>query len=552
MTLGTDLTFLVAVAAGLISFLSPCVLPLVPAYLGQLTAVAVAGSPAGAAPSRWVAVRHAAAYVLGFGTVFTILGISATYAGGALGEWLPLLRQVGGVILIVMGLNLAGFLNIGRLGRTWRPLDLGASTVVAESGGGIVLQDPGRSSPSLADRLGGRLVGDGTGLVASFGLGTIFAIGWTPCIGTILGGILTLAATSGLDRPGRDPARRLHPRAGHPVPGDRPRLRPGAGDHPPAPAAWPCDVGRRRPARRRDRRGDAVRPAVADAALLPVPDRRLMAPERPEFQHRRERHGLIGPFSGRQLGAVLGIVALSAIVLVAVTRPLGTTAGTGPGDPRPTAYLLDVTEDRARDRQPGARAVGDPCRRDAVGADRRQRRPDPPGRPPRQGRLAQLLGELVPALPGRDADPARHLRRVQGPRARADRDQRPGDEPGRRRGVRRQVRARLHDRGRPVGRRLAPLPRLRAADPRVHRPRRPDPQDHRRSAQRRAGGRRGRGDPAAGVDRLPGRVAESLTVSAARTRSGRGRRRAGRPGGAARATARRSSPRRPPGRTARP
>ncbi len=197
MTLGTDLTFLVAVAAGLISFLSPCVLPLVPAYLGQLTAVAVAGSPAGAQPSRWVAVRHAAAYVLGFGLVFTILGISATYAGGVLGEWLPLLRRVGGVILIVMGLNLAGFLNIGRLGRTWRPLDLGASTVVAEAGGGIVLQDPGRSSPSLADRLGGRLVGDGTGLVASFGLGTIFAIGWTPCIGTILGGILTLAATSG-------------------------------------------------------------------------------------------------------------------------------------------------------------------------------------------------------------------------------------------------------------------------------------------------------------------------------------------------------------------
>jgi cytochrome c-type biogenesis protein len=197
MTLGTDLTFLVAVAAGLISFLSPCVLPLVPAYLGQLTAVAVAGSPDGAAPSRWVALRHAAAYVLGFGTVFTILGISATYAGGALGQWLPLLRQIGGVLLIVLGLNLAGFLNIGRLGRTWRPLDLGASTVVAEAGGGVVLQDPSRTAPSLADRLGGRLVGDGTGLLASFGLGTIFAIGWTPCIGTILGGILTLAATSG-------------------------------------------------------------------------------------------------------------------------------------------------------------------------------------------------------------------------------------------------------------------------------------------------------------------------------------------------------------------
>ena len=61
----------------------------------------------------------------------------------------------------------------------------------------MVLQDPRRRHPSRTDRLGGRLVGHGTGLVASFGLGTIFAIGWTPCIGVILGGILTLAATSG-------------------------------------------------------------------------------------------------------------------------------------------------------------------------------------------------------------------------------------------------------------------------------------------------------------------------------------------------------------------
>jgi thiol:disulfide interchange protein len=57
---GTDLSVLLAVWAGVVSFLSPCVLPLVPAYLGQLTAVAVAGREAGAAPSRWVALRHAA------------------------------------------------------------------------------------------------------------------------------------------------------------------------------------------------------------------------------------------------------------------------------------------------------------------------------------------------------------------------------------------------------------------------------------------------------------------------------------------------------------
>ncbi len=65
-----------------------------------------------------------------------------------------------------------------------------------------------------------------------------------------------------------------------------------------------------------------------------------MAPERPAFEHRGERHGLIGPFSGRQLTTVLAIVAVTAVVLFAITRPLGTTGGSGPGDPRPSAYLL--------------------------------------------------------------------------------------------------------------------------------------------------------------------------------------------------------------------
>lgn len=71
---GTDLTILVALLAGVISFLSPCVLPLVPAYIGQLSAIAVAGAAPGAAPSRWLAVRHGFAYVAGFGSVFTLIG----------------------------------------------------------------------------------------------------------------------------------------------------------------------------------------------------------------------------------------------------------------------------------------------------------------------------------------------------------------------------------------------------------------------------------------------------------------------------------------------
>ena len=93
---GTDLTILVAFAAGVISFLSPCVLPLVPAYVGQLTAIAVAGSAAGAMPSRWLAVRHSLAYVAGFGAVFTFLGIMATFVAGPLVDYLPALRTSAG------------------------------------------------------------------------------------------------------------------------------------------------------------------------------------------------------------------------------------------------------------------------------------------------------------------------------------------------------------------------------------------------------------------------------------------------------------------------
>ena len=197
---GSDLTILVAVAAGLLSFLSPCVLPLVPAYLGQLTAVAVAGSAPGAAPSRWLALSHAVAYVLGFGAVFTLLGITATFASAGLSEYLPTLRVIGGVILVVLGLNLAGIITIPRLAQSWRPLDAGAAGSVASATGTMSLASAGAASggggPSFGDRLGGRLVSSRGGWLASFGLGAIFAVGWTPCIGIILGGILGLASSS--------------------------------------------------------------------------------------------------------------------------------------------------------------------------------------------------------------------------------------------------------------------------------------------------------------------------------------------------------------------
>ncbi len=209
-----NLTIVVALAAGLLSFLSPCVLPLIPAYLGQLTAVAVADAeraaraagvepgddtrggpshgPSGA--SRWAAFRHALAYVAGFGAVFTLLGVTATFASAGLAPWMPVLRQVGGVILVLLGLNLAGILRLPALERTWRPLDAGAAASMATSTGSMSFAPAG--GPGLGDRLGGRLVSRRGGLLASFGLGSIFAIGWTPCIGVILGSILGLASTS--------------------------------------------------------------------------------------------------------------------------------------------------------------------------------------------------------------------------------------------------------------------------------------------------------------------------------------------------------------------
>jgi cytochrome c-type biogenesis protein len=193
----SELTLLVAFGAGILSFLSPCVLPLVPAYLGQMTVVAVVGR-ANANPSRWLAVRHAVAYVLGFGTVFTVLGITATFVGGPLADWLPALRTAGGVLLIIMGLNLAGILPIPALDRTWRPLEVGAAGSMAQASGTTALAMPGGpDGGGMGARLGGRLVGGRGGILSSFGLGVVFAVGWTPCIGIILGGILMMAASTG-------------------------------------------------------------------------------------------------------------------------------------------------------------------------------------------------------------------------------------------------------------------------------------------------------------------------------------------------------------------
>lgn len=165
-----ELTIAAALFAGLVSFLSPCVLPVVPAYLGQLGVVAASTiAPTTSPTSRWRVLPHALAFVLGFGAAFTLLGLTL-YAFRPLFD-LPLVRVVGGLIVIVMGLNLMGVLRIGLLNRTFGPSrQFGEAPV-----GGMAARSP----------------------VAALALGAIFAIAHTPCVGPTLGAILGLSLQLG-------------------------------------------------------------------------------------------------------------------------------------------------------------------------------------------------------------------------------------------------------------------------------------------------------------------------------------------------------------------
>jgi len=179
-----------AFAAGVISFLSPCVLPLVPAYIAHLTGVA---SDPDAKATRRETMSHAGAFVSGFGIVFTVIGASAGLVGGLIADQMPTLEKVAGIFLIVLGLNLMGVIRIPWLYRTFT---IGSGT--SGGGGGATLAYAGAGA-------GG---GTATATVVtaqstvlsyarSFGFGSSFAIAWTPCIGPVLGAITLMASQSG-------------------------------------------------------------------------------------------------------------------------------------------------------------------------------------------------------------------------------------------------------------------------------------------------------------------------------------------------------------------
>jgi len=158
------ISLMVAGGAGLLSFLSPCVLPLVPSYLAFIAGVSwgdLRSRPRRG--TRAALALNALGFVSGFSLVFMLMGTAAALAGGWVLSYRGLVQQIGGALIILFGLHLVGLL---------RP-----SVLVRQ------IRIPLASKPA--------------GLFGSVAVGVVFGAGWTPCVGPVLGSILTLASTAG-------------------------------------------------------------------------------------------------------------------------------------------------------------------------------------------------------------------------------------------------------------------------------------------------------------------------------------------------------------------
>jgi cytochrome c-type biogenesis protein len=162
---GSNITILIAFVAGLLSFLTPCVLPLVPGYISLISGVSIdhlKGEGGSRSSARRAVIINSLAFNAGVSLIFVLLGATAGWVGNVLFST-PWVRVIGGLVIIIFGLQMMGVLKIGALYRDTRKF----------------------SEEKPRGPFGAAL------------LGVAFAAGWTPCIGPILGGIIGLAATSG-------------------------------------------------------------------------------------------------------------------------------------------------------------------------------------------------------------------------------------------------------------------------------------------------------------------------------------------------------------------
>jgi len=161
----TEVTFPLAFLAGVLSFLSPCVLPLVPSYISFITGMSFEEMTEAADTRRvrLLTITNSLAFVLGFSVVFIAMGASTSYVGHIFRQYQDEIRVAGGVLVIIFGLFIAGLFK------------------------------PGFMMKEKKFHLTGRP----TGYLGAFMVGLVFAAGWTPCIGPILGGILLYATSQG-------------------------------------------------------------------------------------------------------------------------------------------------------------------------------------------------------------------------------------------------------------------------------------------------------------------------------------------------------------------
>ncbi len=160
-----DISYPLAFFAGILSFLSPCVLPLVPSYVSFITGISFKDLTVGADRKRirHLTITNSVAFIAGFSSVFIALGISSSAIGKFLFEYSDLIRITGGILVIIFGFFIAGFLKLD-----------------------FLLKDK-------KIHLGGKPAG----YIGTFIIGMTFAAGWSPCIGPILGTILVYAGSKG-------------------------------------------------------------------------------------------------------------------------------------------------------------------------------------------------------------------------------------------------------------------------------------------------------------------------------------------------------------------